>query len=251
MQVSAIILGGGTIKENENFPKSLLEFEGRTLLSIAVDACVASKFVKDVCIVAPEKALGTISNSSLPSILKVESTPDLTENIFNSVKALNGEEYILIVSGDLPFITGGILDGFINECLPGDYGGYYPILEEKMLEEAYPGTKRTYAKLREGTFTGGNVFVVKKSVILANEAMIRKFFEARKNPLKLAMIAGLLFLLKAFFGMLSIEEAEERASRLVKAPLKAVRTKFPEIGIDIDKQADIEFARKYQNKDAG
>ncbi len=241
MQISALILGGGTLSNGNVRPKALIEINGKKLIEIALDACLEAQSVNEICLIAPPEVLELIPDENRKTLAKAISSDNLIDNVIAGGKILKNADYVLIVAGDLPYITAKVIDGFISECLRYPSSGYYPILKKETLEEAFPGTIRTYAKLREGTFTGGNIFLIRKEVILSNEDFLRELLKARKSPFKLAGILGLFFLLKAVLGVITIEEAERRVSKIVNAPVKAVITKFPEIGIDIDKQEDIKY----------
>lgn len=241
MSISALILGGGTLSNGSTVFKGLLEINGKKLVEIAVDACLEALSINDICVVAPPEVLEVITDENRKTLIKATSSENLIDNVIAGGKILKNADYILIVAGDLPFITAKVIDGFISECFRYPSSGYYPILKKETLEEAFPGTERTYAKLKEGTFTGGNIFLIKTEVILSNEEFLRELLKARKSPFKLAGIVGLFFLLKTVLGIITIEEAEKRVSKIVNAPVKAVITEFPEIGIDIDKQKDIEY----------
>lgn len=247
MSISALILGGGTLGNTIPTPKGLLQIDGKRLIEIAVEACINASLVNEVCVVAPREALDLIHEKPGKTLVKLESSKNLIDNVISGVKALESADFILIVAGDLPFINGKIIDGFIKECFQYPSSGYYPILEKGFLEKAYPGTERTYAKLKEGMFTGGNIFLVKAEVILSNEDFLRELLKARKSPFKLAGVVGFKLLLKALLGILTIEEAEKRISKIVNAPVKAIITHFPEIGIDIDKQEDIEYILSHKH----
>ena len=74
--------------------------------------------------------------------------------------------------------------------------------------------------------------------------LIEEAYEARKSPFKLAKMLGPKFIFKFLLRRLTIEELEERISSLIKAKGKAVVTSYPEIGMDVDKNSDLELARK-------
>lgn len=240
--LTAIILAGGTVK-GQNIPKSLFKVGDRNLLQITLDACERSRLVDEVIVICPAQAASYLNGYSKVKDW-IESSEDLIERIYTAIDRTRADD-LLILPVDMPFITAEIIDGFIEECLAEPVGGYYPILTREMLEERFPGTKRTYAKLKDGIYTGGNIFLIKKTVMINRRDFIEELYEARKKPFKLARAVGISMFIKGLLRILTVREAEERVSKLVNAPLKAVYTRYPEIGIDIDKPEDVEYVRRY------
>lgn len=240
--LTAIILAGGKVK-GQNTPKSLFKVGEKTLLQVTLDACEAAKRVDEVIVICPPQAAAYLDGYTKVK-QRIESSEDLIERIYAAMQLTQADD-LLILPVDMPFITGTIIDGFIEECLAEPVEGYYPILAREILESKFPGTKRTYARLKEGVFTGGNIFLIKRKVLENNRDFIEELYEARKKPFKLARVAGISIFLKGMLRTLTVKEAEERISRLVNAPLRAVYTQYPEIGIDIDKPEDVEYVQNY------
>ena len=111
------------------------------------------------------------------------------------------------------------------------------------MESRFPDIKRTYASLRDGTFTGGNLFLVRREIISRCLSKAEEFVKLRKSPTALARMVGLGMLLKYFLGQLTIAEAERRVSKIVGAKGCAVISDYPEVGVDVDKASDLEIAK--------
>ena len=118
----------------------------------------------------------------------------------------------------------------------------YPIVEKSVCEAAYPGVKRTYARLKDGTFTGGNLFLLDPALISKFLPRLRAVLDARKQPLKLAGLVGPGFLVKMLLGQLRIAELEARVSRILGVEARALITGRAAVGTDVDKDADLALA---------
>jgi hypothetical protein len=59
----------------------------------------------------------------------------------------------------------------------------------------------------------------------------------------MARVIGLSCALKLLVGILTIEEAEKRVSKLIRARGKAIITREVEIGMDVDKKEDLILVR--------
>ena len=121
---------------------------------------------------------------------------------------------------------------------------YYPIIPKDACLSAYPDAQRTYGKLRDGVFTGGNMMLMAKEIIPGGQQKAREIFARRKSPLKLCNWLGWGFLLKLLCHRLTVADAETRTSALLEMRCKAIITRHACIGMDIDKPSDLELARR-------
>jgi hypothetical protein len=108
------------------------------------------------------------------------------------------------------------------------------------IEAKYPGARRTYVKLKEGKFTGGNVIVVNPRRINSAREKIQEAVALRKKPLAMAAKMGWAFLWKAVTGQLSLAEAIERVEALTGIKGKVIISPYPEVAMDIDEPGDYE-----------
>ena len=70
-------------------------------------------------------------------------------------------------------------------------------------------------------------------------------FAMRKSPLKLCRWLGLGFICRLFLHLLDTHQVQERVSELMGFPCQVIITSYAEIGMDVDKPADWELAKKY------
>ncbi len=155
-------------------------------------------------------------------------------------------DHFLLVTADLPFLTTASINQFVERSDP-DVLINYPIIPVELCDQAYPGMKRTALRLREGTFTGGNAALVNTALMRQVMPLLDRAYEARKHPLRLARMVGLGTLMRLlgariFPGSLTIPALERDLARFLKGPVKAVISRFPELGADVDNAAQYEAA---------
>lgn len=243
--ITAILLGGGRLKNSQ--PKSLISFKGQPLIIRLADALEKSKYVNRIVFIVPEEAKQLLKNFEFSKDTDlIDAGEDLIDRIYRALELVD-TDYVLLLPVDVPLIDEKVIDGFIDECMNLGGDAFYPIIRQEVIESKFPGTRRTYGRLKEGIFTGGNIFLVKRDLFYINRRFIEEVYQARKSSLKMARIAGLTVLLKGLFGRLKVEDAERRVSRLFNdARLKSVITRYPELGIDIDKDEDLELLRRLE-----
>jgi len=244
MQVDAVVLAGGNaskVAPESQGLKSLLELGSKPLISYVIASLEQTAAVKKIIIVCPP---GTKESFLSFGHQVLEVGGSLMEKIATALK-LTDTEMVLVASSDIPFITAAMVEKFLAACLAPDVDFYYPIVPKDLTEKKFPQTKRTYLKLNEGVFTGGNIHLIKKEAFLKNINLAEKVFSLRKSPIGLLGLLGWRFVLKFFLGRLSIKELEAKAGALLAAKVKAVICDDPEIGVDIDKPEDWQMANAY------
>jgi hypothetical protein len=109
----------------------------------------------------------------------------------------------------------------------------------------FPGVERTYVRLKEGTFTGGNITLFNPAKWEQCEELVKSLIRFRKKPLKTAKLLGFKFLLGLLLGTLPINKVEERFGSLLQIDAAAISVNYPEIGNDVDKPSDLEMVKRY------
>lgn len=244
MQVDAVILAGGNasrVDPKKQGLKSLLKLGAKPLISYVISSLEQTAAVKKIIIVCPPGAKESFSTFG-HQVLEVGGS--LMGKIATAFK-LTDTEMVLVASSDIPFITAAMVEKFLAACSESDVDFYYPIVPKDLTERKFPQTKRTYLKLTDGVFTGGNIHLIKKDAFLKNINLAEKVFSLRKSPIGLLGLLGWRFVLKFFLGRLTIKELEAKAGALLAAKVKAVICDDPEIGVDIDKPEDWQMAHAY------
>ena len=150
-----------------------------------------------------------------------------------------GSQKALVASGDNPFISAEAVVWLLNNAPQAAL--VYPIVPKEAVEARWPGMRRTYAKLRDGVFTGGNIIILDRELFERALPMARKIIQLRKKPLALARLIGIGVLVKLLLGRLTIAELEARAQKLFGVPMKALITPYPEVGVDADSEEDFKW----------
>ncbi|HUV04633.1 MAG TPA: NTP transferase domain-containing protein [Armatimonadota bacterium] len=207
---------------------------GKAMAQHVIDALNASSHVGDVCLV------GNIQCEGASKI--VPPVGSFMDNLVAGVKAseagVNGR--ILVATSDIPLVTPEAVDDFISRCVALDADFCYPIISKEASERKFPSMRRTYGRLAEGTFTGGNIVVMNARFPIENAALIREVLDARKSVMRLARVIGLRTLVRAVIAQTLWAKAvdlaflEKTVGRILNAKVKAVATSYPEIGADVD-----------------
>ena len=226
--------------------KAFIQIHGHTMLSYVVTALRQVSEVEKVVLVGPEKDIKTLFTPS-DNLIVVPEGDNLVENLRRGLASLNSTKTCLIVTSDAAFLTANAIENFLAACQPKSAAVYYPIVSRADNELRFPGVKRTYVKLIDGEFTGGNAFLIDPQRIEQVLPEIERFFALRKSPLRLAGTLGFDLILKLIIKRLSIAELEARFSTLFSISVQAVILADAELSTDVDKPEDLQLARQYLN----
>src|SRR5262249_14191051 len=136
------------------------------------------------------------------------------------------------------------ISDFVRRCGAADAALDYAIVSRAACEARFPRMHRTYVRLADGEFTGGNLFFIQRAIWPAVQRVLAAAYRARKKPWLLARLPGPRILWRLFCRTVTIAEAEARISKLLGCRCRAIITPYAEIGADVDDPGDLVIARQ-------
>ncbi len=236
-EVTAVVLAGrpnaGPLRAVGAAPwEGLVEIAGRPMVSYVVEALQQAAGVGRVVVVAPPEVAAVVQG--------VEVAPpggSLVESLRHGL-AVAGEGPVLVAGSDLPLLRAEMVERFLAACQASGAAVCYPIVARDTCLERFPDARRTFVRLREGVFTGGNLFYLAPEAFQPVLRLLDRFYAARKSPLRLARLLGPGVLLRFVTGRLSVADVERRFGQLAGCAGRAIVCPDPEVGMDVDKPED-------------
>jgi molybdopterin-guanine dinucleotide biosynthesis protein A len=252
MSYDAVILAGG---ENSSELRKIAPFDNEALIIIGnypmiyyvYKALRAVPSINNIVVSGPVEALRSV----LPRderLFFVEGGANAIDSFAHAANFLIGKgisPMVLAIPTDVPFITPDAILDFLQRCEAAEADLYYPVTSQLVNERKFPGVRRTYVRLKDGTFTGGNLFLLRNEIIPASMEIGLKLTERRKNPLAIAKLFGLGLVFSYLLGRLSINKAEKRFQQMTGIRGKGIISPYAEVGVDVDKPDDLLLAQKY------
>ena len=249
-----IAAGGRTSPEDSLYPytqggpKALIRMNGKTMLEMVAAACAGSRYVDGLIVTGLDEA--EVAGLELPSLLTV--LPDQGRLIANVKAGLQwwldqgrpGSE-LLLTTGDIPLVTPAIVDAFVEQCRPFDRLVYYNLVTKETLDAKFPGSRRTFVRLRDAEVAGGDMLLVQRAVTESDESLWEALTDARKHAWRLSLLAGPLTLLRLLTHRLTVAQIEKVASRVARAPVRVLLSPYAELAMDADKANQVELLRRY------
>lgn len=218
----------------------LLRIEGETILSRTCRQLLTGGCTT-VHVLAPDE----VTLPERPDIRRAPYSGAVVEDLLACVATATQGDAVLVSGGDMPLLSSEAVAALVAAGRRDDVDLVYPIVDRTNVEQRFAGSRRTYLRLRDGLFTGGNVFWLRRDWLLGQGDLLRELFEQRKNVLAMARRFGLLFFLRVLTGWASLRYLERHLGRVVGGKLYAAVLPYPEIAVDLDKAADLETFAGY------
>ncbi len=228
-----------------------LDADGPTILEHTMTTLRATGRVGRIVVVGPEAVLSQARALGADGVVAEGATGP--ENILRGLAWL-GESgtlaaRVLVVTTDLPFLTPQSVRRFLAAC-PPDADVAIPIVTQQAYEARFPGSPNTFARLRDGAFTLGCVFLLEPRLLLQNRARLERLFAARKSQWRMVSLVGLPTLLRWMTGRLAVAHIVARAGAILGCRGAAVLDAPPELAFDIDLPEDFAHARSLASASA-
>lgn len=223
--------------------KAMLKLKDKCMIEYIIDTLRMSKMIDKIAVVGPKAQLQEVIGDRVDYI--IEGTDSIVKNGILAMEHFKDDKQVLITTSDIPMLTVEALEDFINQALAAKADLCYSVVDKRINDQKYPEVKRTYARLREGQFTGGNIFLFNPAATDKCKNFIEQMLEYRKSPAKMAMVLGFGFLLRMALGILTINAVQNKCEKLLGIKGAVVISEYPEVGNDVDKISDIQFVEKY------
>jgi GTP:adenosylcobinamide-phosphate guanylyltransferase len=254
--MDALILAGGQAPEDllSHAPggaRALIELEGRPMFAFTLDALRATSGIQRIAIAGTPAVLDAARALDSELIL-VPGREKMMQNVEDGLAALKlGDKGTAIVTtSDIPLVTGANYNEVLSDAAARGLEAVYPIVRREVCEAQFPGGKRTYARLKDGTFTAGNAVIVPGFVVGRLIDFFNACYAARKSPIGMAKLLGPGFLVALLTRQLTVASAEAKLSSLSGCRFGAVLMNDASLAFDVDKLDDYEVARRTLQKRA-
>lgn len=246
--IGAIVMANGEackLAQKLNAPhKALLDIAGARMIDrvlSAVQACPQVEPVYVSCL--PDGPLARHLEGRVP--LAQPQDPTFLGGIAEGFRLMPGVSRALLVTCDMPLLTADSICHFIEEARRWPQADVvYGMVDATLTRQAYPDTRRTAVRFREGRYTAAGLSVVSRRFVHECGPTLMEAFKARKSKFAMAQLLGFSFLLRFALGALSVQQVVSRAEELLQGSCATVAIPFAECGFDVDSEADLAAARR-------
>jgi GTP:adenosylcobinamide-phosphate guanylyltransferase len=238
--------GDPLYQQCQGSPKAIIEIAGKPMIQWVLDALAQANTVNNLVIVGlPEEV-----NVSYPKLYTtLPDQKNMLANIRKGVEAIldinPSARQVLIVSSDIPTITGEMVDWVVNQAELSDDDICYNVITRDVMEKCFPTSKRSYTKLRDVSVCGGDMNVVKAKTVANNDQLWERIISTRKNVFKQAALLGYDTLILLLFRLITLEDGVRMVTKRLNITGRALICPYAEVGMDVDKPHQLEIVRQF------
>ena len=258
---TAIILAGvrstgDPVAEAAGVPcKALIPVGGRPMVLRVLDALRAAQQIGAIMLCGlSEKSIELqpelktrIAEGSL-KCLAGQSTPSLST--YHALKSAPDGLPVLVTTADHALLTSQIVDFFCGEARRMGCDLAVGLTPYKAVISAFPETKRTAMKFKDGAYCGCNLYGFLDPRSYRAAQFWRQVEQERKKPLRMMRIMGWWTVARYLMGKISLDEGLKKISHKLEIRVRAVMLPFPQAAVDVDTTDDWHFVQSLVDKQA-
>jgi GTP:adenosylcobinamide-phosphate guanylyltransferase len=222
-----------------------MDVAGKPMIQWVLDALGGAKHVDNIIIagLSPKNEL-----KCKKPVYYLSNQGRMLSNIVAGVQKsleLNKKgQYVLIVSADIPALKPEMVDWLVETSRKTKDDLYYGVCSKEVMEKRYPGSARTYTRLKDMELCGADINVTHVRMAIEHLEMWESLIGNRKSPLKQAGLIGLGTLWNVFTHNITLDELVATVCKRIGIKGRAIVWPYAEACMDVDKPHQLELMRK-------
>lgn len=226
--------------------KALAPVAGVPMLRRVLETLAAVPRIRHVLVVIERPELvtadpafaGLLARGTL-SVVPAAPSPSLS--VLAALESAHAAFPCLVTTADHPLLTPAMVEHFWAH-LPADADAAVGLARSETIRAAYPTTRRTYLRFRDGAYSGCNLFALRTPESREVVTFWRQVEQDRKKPWRMIRQLGPATLLAFVLGGLRLDGALAALGRRTGTKLAAVELPFANAAVDVDKPEDLALA---------
>ena len=249
--MDAVVIAGGIPNPEDPLytylkgdAKALVNVAGKPMVQWVLDALGDSKRVDNVILVGLSPKNSLTCRKPLHYLANQgRMLANIVAGVNKSLELNKKSKYVLIVSSDIPALKAHMVDWLVDTAMQTKDDLYYGICPRDVIEIRFPGSNRTFTKLKDMEVCGADINVSHVRMATEHLDTWEDLLGARKSPFKQASKLGLGLLFSLFTRQLTIEDAVSRVSERIGIKGRAIIWPYAEAAMDVDKPHQLELLR--------
>lgn len=260
--MDALVLAGGIPQPDDPLytysngdSKALIDVAGKPMVQWVLDALGDSKHVRNVIVIGLSPKSGVTCKKPIHFLSNQgRMLANIVAGVTRSLELDKKTKYVLVVSSDIPALKPEMVDWLVDTCMQTKDDLYYGVCPREVMEARFPGSKRTYTRLKGIELCGADINITHVRMATEHLDMWESLIGTRKSPLKQASIIGLGTLFQVLTRTITLEDLVEKVCKRIGIKGRAIIWPHAEACMDVDKPHQLELMRadlaKQQRKSA-
>tara|TARA_B100000686_G_scaffold253311_1_gene264257 strand:+ start:542 stop:1387 length:846 start_codon:yes stop_codon:yes gene_type:complete len=229
---------------------------GVPMIIRVLDSLQASNMIKKIILCGPPESLlcacpeleQRIRNGDVTWLPNLDS-PSRSAN--RGLEHIDADDPVFLTTADHALLTPEIIKYFLSKSSKSDRDATVGLVEHKNIIAAFPGTKRTVIKFRDGNFCGCNLYAFLNDRGRHLVPFWEKAESLRKKPWRLVgEILGPIAILLYILRISKLNQALNTVSVRAGVRSEAIIIPYANAGVDVDKAEDIALVESVLEKEA-
>ena len=250
--MDAIVTAGGIPQPDDPLyayshgnSKALIDVAGKPMIQWVLDGLSESKLVDNVILIGLSAKSGVTCTKPIHFLSNQgRMLANIVAGVNKSLELNKKNEYVLIVSSDIPALKSDMVDWLIETCMETQDDLYYGVCPKDVMESRFPNSKRTYTHLKDMDVCGADINISHVRNATEHLEMWESLIGNRKSPVKQASVIGFGTLFKLLFRRLTLEDAVTRVTSRIGISGRAIVWPYAEACMDVDKPHQLELMRE-------
>lgn len=229
--------------------KALIDVAGEPMVQWVLDALNDAREVDNIIMIGLSAKSGLVSKKPIHYL---SNQGRMLANIVAGInKALELDpqtEYVVVVSSDIPTLKGGMVDWLIQTCMAAKHDIYYGVCPRDVMEGRFPGSKRTYTRLKDVEVCGADINITHVRMATEHLDLWEQLIGNRKSPMRQASLVGISTFWKLFTHSATLDELVEHVCNRLGIDGRAIVWEHAEPCMDVDKPHQLELLRADMEK---
>ena len=226
--------------------RALVEVGGVPMLERVVTALAGSPWITRIAISieTPDVLEGLpalAERSAAGSLETLVSQASPARSVVDGLARL-GDPRVLVTTADLALLDRDRVDTFLAAADATAADLAVGVVERQVVRDPAAGAARTWIHLRDGAFTGANLFLFRTPTASKAASFFERAEAHRKRPWRLLSALGPGLGLRYLAGSLDLTAAFAQLSLRAGTDVRPVRLREAEAALDVDKASDLALA---------
>jgi GTP:adenosylcobinamide-phosphate guanylyltransferase len=222
--------------------KALVPVAGRPMIDRVARTLLDHPRISPVIVLVQDPSVfaetaATAWLASHPDVRLLPSGAGISQSLLDLIDGGVAGLPALVTTADNVLLSAAMIDDFLAGAADADIA--VALVERRILLAAYPESRRTWLKFRDGWWSGANLFWLGSARARAVVAFWRSVEQDRKKGWRVLAAFGPFLLLASALRLISIRQGIALAGRRFGLKGRAVALPQPEACIDADKPEDV------------
>lgn len=186
-----------------------------------------------------------VSGASVENDTTITSISTAQTPCSSVLKALAQIDFpVLITTADHPLLTLAIIEEFLYKAAIHHEDVCVGMVPLALVQQHYPGNRRTKLKFSNGSFSGANLFLLRNKNAMGLIDFWRQMEANRKSPWRMLHVLGLGSMVRYALGRLSLADVVAIITAHAGCSIAPVMLDDPHAAIDVDTPNDLALVRR-------